>query len=69
MSKPIIREHNISTDEIIDREMTDEEYHEHLETLKLAEEEQLKIQELAAQKAALLKRLGITQEEANLLLG
>ena len=69
MSKPMIRIHDTITNEVIDREMTDEEYSEHLISLKKAEEEHLKIQELAAQKAALLERLGITQEEANLLLG
>ena len=29
MTKPIIRIHNMATDEVIDREMTDAEYAEH----------------------------------------
>lgn len=69
MSKPNIRIHNAETDEVIDREMTDDEFQNY-------EAEQAKIQEeirartsAAIAKAALLQRLGITEEEAKLLLG
>lgn len=69
MSKPIIRIHNVETDEIIDREMTDAEY----ATFKEDSEKSLaafeEIEDKKAEKAALLERLGITEDEAKLLLG
>ena len=68
MSNPTIRIHNIETDEIIDREMTQSElaeYEKQKAKDKLAAE--AKTNEAAA-KAALLDRLGITADEAKLLL-
>lgn len=67
--RPMVRIHNIETDEVIDREMNDEEFaqweaDQAAQAARLAEE-----QAKAAQKQALLDRLGITQEEAQLLLG
>ena len=69
MTRPMVRIHNTETDEVIDREMNDEEFAQWeadkaAEAVRLAEE-----QAKAAQKQALLDRLGITQEEAQLLLG
>jgi hypothetical protein len=69
MSKPMIRIHNSQTDEVIDREMNDEEFanyqaDQEAEALREAESEAK-----ATQKAALLERLGITEDEAKLLLG
>jgi len=69
MANPTIRIHNIETDEIIDREMTADEfakYEAHQTAHALAQAE---AEAKAAQKAALLDRLGITEEEARLLLG
>jgi hypothetical protein len=69
MEKPMVRIHNSQTNEIVDREMTDEEYSNHL--AERAEIE-AKIAEHAAKesaKAALLERLGITEDEAKLLIG
>jgi len=68
MSNPLIRIHNLETNEIIDREMTEAEF--------AAYEKQKAKDKLAAEakatqtieKAALLKRLGITADEAKLLL-
>lgn len=68
-TKPMIRIHDLSTDEIIDREMTDEEYSQYQADQAAR---QAKLDEEAAKesaKAALLDRLGITAEEAALLLG
>lgn len=63
---PMIRIHNVDTDEIIDRPMNDEEYAIYQQDLinteaKIAEE----TQRLAA-KNALYERMGITAEEAKL---
>ena len=68
MSKPSIRIHNTETDEIIDREMTNAEFAQYEadqaeETIKQAEAEAR-----AQAKAALLTQLGITAEQAKLLL-
>jgi hypothetical protein len=68
MSNPTIRIHNTETNEVIDREMTDTEFAQYeadQETLISIEAEA----ELKAQaKAELLERLGITADEAKLLL-
>jgi hypothetical protein len=68
MTEKIIREHNVTTGEIIDREMNAEELAEfeasQAETEAKAEAEAVK----AAEKAALLAKLGITDDEAKLLL-
>lgn len=68
MSKPIVKEHNATTGEITEREMNDEEYAAHLawqnEIEQRANTEQIKL----TQRAALLEKLGITEEEAKLLL-
>jgi hypothetical protein len=68
MPKPTIRIHNAETNEVIDREMTAEEFaaHKAFEAELIAEREALAAKE--AQKADLLNRLGITAEEAALLL-
>jgi hypothetical protein len=68
MANPMIRIHNSETNEVIDREMTAEEFDAYkLDKIAIAEtakENELK----EAAKAALLTKLGITAEEAQLLL-
>jgi predicted metal-binding transcription factor (methanogenesis marker protein 9) len=69
MTKPIIRIHDLATDEVIDREMTDAEYAElQAQQADLAANEIAEAQ-AATDKAALLTKLGITADEARLLLG
>lgn len=67
-SKPMIRIHDLSDDSITDREMNDEEFAayeaQQAENAKQESETQAK----AKAKAALLAKLGISQEEATLLL-
>jgi len=68
MTKPMVRIHNVETDEIIDREMTDAEFKIY-EADKAAQAiEQAEAEAKATSKAALLNKLGITAEEAQLLL-
>ena len=69
MTKPMIRIHDISTDEVIDREMTDNEYDEFLANQEIMAAENAKAEQAKIDRAALLARLGITAEEAALLLG
>ena len=68
-TRPMIRIHNTETDEVIDREMNDEEF--------AAYEAQQAANAAAAQaeadkataRAALLAKLGLTEDDARLLLG
>jgi len=64
----MVRIHNTETDEVIDREMTNAEYaiYEADQAAYLAK--QAEAEAKATAKAALLERLGITQDEAKLLL-
>jgi hypothetical protein len=68
MSRPMVRIHDLATNEVIDREMNDQEFAQYeadqAAQAELAAAEAAK----AAEKAALLTRLGITAEEAKLLL-
>lgn len=68
MSKPIITIHNAETDEVISREMTDAEFAEYQANEEI---ERARLEAIAAseiKKAALLEKLGITEDEAKLLL-
>jgi hypothetical protein len=68
-TRPMVRIHNVETDEVIDREMNDVEFTQYeAEQVARNEEEAAAIQK-AADKAALLEQLGITEEQAKLLLG
>ena len=64
----MIRIHNTEIDEIIDREMTDAEYEQYEAELKSYADANEAREVAKAQKAALLERLGITADEAKLLL-
>ena len=68
MTKPMIRIHDLGTNEVTDREMTDEEFAAYKadQLLTKAANDEAAAKELA--KAALLEKMGITQDEANLLL-
>lgn len=68
MSKPMIRIHNTETGEIIDREMTDDEFAVYQAEANAYEELIATMETKATEKAALLAKLGITAEEAALLL-
>ena len=68
MIKPTIRIHDLATDEVIDREMTDAEYAEYQaeKAKQVAADEQAR--QTAVQKAALLERLGLTEDELKTIL-
>ena len=67
-TRPMVRIHNIETDEVIDREMNDAEFAQY-EADQAAQAERAAAEAAkAAEKAALLARLGITADEAKLLL-
>lgn len=67
--RPMIREHNIEINEIIDREMNDDEfaaYEADQAAQKAAAAAKAKAE---AEKAALLARLGLTEDELKTILG
>ena len=65
---PQITIHNVETGEIIEREMNAEELAQYeIDKTNAAAKSQAEA-EAAAAKAALLEKLGITEEEAKLLL-
>ena len=67
-TKPIVRLHDLSTDEVIDREMTDAEFVIYQAQQAVDAQRQTEIAAKATAKAALLTQLGITEEQAKLLL-
>jgi len=68
MTKPLIVIHNVETDEIIEREMTSEEFKIYeIEQQAEADRKAAKLK-AEADKVALLAKLGITADEAKLLL-
>ena len=68
MSKPMIRIHNLETNEIIDREMNAEELAQYEIDKANAEAKTQTEAEAVQAKTALLNRLGLTQEEFNILI-
>ena len=65
---PSIKIHNVETGEVIEREMNAEELAQlEADNARHLAEEQAKVAATAS-KAALLEKLGITEEEAKLLL-
>jgi hypothetical protein len=69
MSKPIIRIHNIEINEVIDREMTDAEFAQYEADQAAEQARQAEAQAKETARQAILDKLGITAEEAQLLLG
>lgn len=65
MSKPIIKDHNVETGEITEREMTKAEFDSWQKGNELKAKQEA---DALAAKSALLDRLGITEDEAKLLL-
>jgi hypothetical protein len=69
MPKPTVRIHNSETGEIIDREMTDAEFEQYEADKATQTKAEAEAAVKAEAKAALLAKLGITADEAALLLG
>ena len=64
-----IQEHNCETGEITQRELTAKEIAQRKSDADVAETEKAEAEAKATAKVALLARLGITEDEARLLLG
>ena len=68
-TRPMVRIHNTETDEVIDREMNDAEFAQYEANQAANAEAEATAAQQAADRAALLAQLGITEEQAKLLLG
>jgi hypothetical protein len=69
MTRPTIRIHDMATDEVIDREMNDAEFAAYEADQAARATEKAEAEAKATARQALLTKLGITAEEAQLLLG
>lgn len=69
MANPTIRIHNIETNEVIDRPMTDEEFDEFKANKAKQLAKEVEAETKTAERQAILDRLGLTADEAKLLLG
>lgn len=68
MTRPIITEHNLETNETFEREMNDDEFSSYQSFIKSEQDAIKKEAERIAKKAELLAKLGITEDDAKLLL-
>jgi len=68
MSRPTIRIHDLATNEVIDREMNDAEFAQYQADQAAQATAEAEAEAKATAKAALLTQLGITAEQAKLLL-
>lgn len=68
-SRPIITIHNMETNEITDREMNDAEFNIWQEEQIAKTNEEIQNQARAVARQTILDRLGLSEEEAKLLLG
>ncbi len=69
MSRPTIRIHDLELDEVIDREMTDEEFAKYEADKAKYEAEKAEVEAKEAAKKVILERIGLTVEELKTILG
>jgi hypothetical protein len=69
MANPTIRVHNIETDEVIDREMTDDEFVQHQANKNKSKIETDEAKAKLTARQAIADRLGLTVDELAVLLG
>lgn len=69
MNKPVIRIHDLETNEIVDREMTTAEFKIYEADQKAQAAVEAEIAAKASEKQAIANRLGLTLDELKLLLG
>jgi hypothetical protein len=68
-TRPMVRIHNIETNEIIDREMNDDEFSQYEAHQLALITRKAEAEAKAAEKQAILDRIGLTTDEAKLILG
>jgi hypothetical protein len=68
-TRPMVRIHDLSTDQVIDREMNDAEFTQWQAEQTAQAEAKAEAEAKAAEKSALLARLGLTEDELKTILG
>jgi hypothetical protein len=68
-TRPMVRIHNTQTDEVIDREMTEEEFAQYEADKAADAAKNAEAEAKATARKAILDRLGLTADEAALILG
>ena len=68
-TRPIVKIHNIDTDEVIDREMNDAEYAQYQADQAAQAIAKVEAEAKATAKAAILDRIGLTADELKTILG
>ena len=68
-TKPMVRIHNTETDEVIDREMNNDEFAQYELEKAVEITRQAEAEAKATAKAAILDRLGLTADELKTILG
>lgn len=69
MTRPIIRIHNAETNEVVDREMNEAEFAKYEANQAALLQRQAQAEAELSQRQAILDRLGLTSEEARLIVG
>ena len=69
LTRPIVRIHNVETDEVIDREMNDAEFAQYQVDQAAQATAQAEAEAKAVAKAAILDRIGLTADELKTILG
>jgi hypothetical protein len=67
--RPMVRIHDLETNEVIDREMNDAEFAQYEADKAAFEAAEAAKAKAEADKAALLARLGLTEDELKTILG
>lgn len=68
-NKPMIRIHDLATDEVIDREMNDAEFAQYQADQETEATKKAEAIAKAAEKQAILDRIGLTADELQSILG
>jgi len=68
-NRPMVRIHDIQTDEIIDRQMNDDEFAVYQAQVEALANLKAEAEAKATARQEILDRLGLTADEAKLLLG
>jgi len=69
LTRPMVRIHNTQTDEVIDREMNDAEFAEFKASQEIQAAKKAEAITKAAEKQAILDRIGLTADELKMILG
>jgi hypothetical protein len=68
-TRPMVSFHNTDTNEIINREMNEDEYAQYLKDVEDDKALKAEVKAKETARAAILDRLGLTADEAAMLLG